>query len=82
MATTSSSTSTRRLSSDTSDTTTKPAKSDTADTTSKAGFIGNAAPIDADATPAKTFAGSGTKDPYELAPETHGAHDRNPQTDI
>ena len=48
----------------------------------RAGFLGNAAPIDPDATPAKTFAGSDVDKAYEIAPETHGPHDRAPTGDI
>lgn len=82
MATTSSSTTTRRAGNEIADTATKPAKPTTTDDASNTGFIGNAAPVAVDATPAKTYAGSGTEDPFELSPETHGPHDRNPQTDI
>lgn len=48
----------------------------------RAGFLGNASPIDPDATPATTFAGNDVDDAYEISPETHGPHDRAATGDI
>ena len=62
----------------TSDTTTTPPG---AADSNRAGWIGNAAPIDTDATPAETTAGN-DMDAYELNPETHGPHDRSATGDI
>lgn len=87
--TTSTTTAPRRT--DTSDSGTQPKTSTNKATTApasrieqrdRAGFLGNASPIDPDATPATTFAGNDVDDAYEISPETHGPHDRTATGDI